>query len=88
MKSNHDVVKEITSSGLSFSLDMLYRMRMDCEYFLGYGNRCEKYLWAGNIKDHIEIMQGIYQAIPEEEKPEWINDKDIESFKNKMQPTA
>ncbi len=32
---------------------LLDRMRLDCEYYLGYGNRCAKYLWAGNEKDQI-----------------------------------
>lgn len=32
--------------GNEFQYQMLDRMRSDCEYFLGYGNRCTKDLWG------------------------------------------
>ena len=35
---------------------LLDRMRIDCEYFLGFGARHEKYLWAGNVEAQIESM--------------------------------
>lgn len=37
-----------------FKYQMLDRLRTDCEYFLGNGNRQEKHLWAGNINKQIE----------------------------------
>ena len=35
---------------------LLDRMRIDCEYFLGFGARHEKYLWAESVKEQIESM--------------------------------
>ena len=39
---------------------MLDRMQQDAKYYLGYGERADKNLWAGNPEDHIQYMQEIY----------------------------
>lgn len=39
-----------------FKYQLLDRLRCDCKYFLGAGNRHEKYLWGGTVKMHIEFM--------------------------------
>lgn len=33
---------------------LLDRMRTDCAYYLGNGNRQVKHLWAGNVEEQIE----------------------------------
>ena len=40
-----------------FRYMLLDRLRQDCLYFLGFGNRCERCLWAGNIRDQIGYMK-------------------------------
>lgn len=65
-----------------FNYMMLDRLRQDCEYFLGFGNRNEKRLWAGNVQDQIAEMRKIYDKLPE--KPKWISLKDIDNYERQM----
>ena len=66
--------------GLEYRL--LARCKADCLYFLGYGNRKEKYLWGKNVKDHIQQMRDLLQIVPEE--PVWLTKEDINDFERKM----
>ena len=68
-----------------FNYMMLDRLRQDCEYYLGNGNRNEKQLWAGNVKDQIAEMRKIYDKLPE--KPEWISLEDIDNYERQMLST-
>ena len=65
------------SRGDSYRYRVLDRMRCDCLYFLGYGNRCEKHLWAGNVPDHIEAMKTMWNSFSAKEKPEWLTWEEI-----------
>lgn len=67
-----------------FRYMLLDRLKQDCNYYLGYGNRQEKYLWAGNVKEQISKMKELYNSFAEDEKPEWLSMKDIEDYENKM----
>ena len=44
---------------------LLDRLRMDCEYFLGAGQHSEKHLWAGNRHAQIAKMRELYEMIPD-----------------------
>ena len=61
---------------------LLSRCQQDCEFFLGYGNRLEKFLWSLNVKDHITNMKDLWNAF--EEKPEWISYEDILDYEKAM----
>ena len=61
---------------------LLDRCKQDCEYYLGYGNRCEKHLWAGNVRDHIQKMRELYDMLPE--KPEWLTAEQIDEYAERM----
>jgi hypothetical protein len=63
---------------------MLGRLQMDCEYFLGHGNRNEKHLWAGNVKDQLIEIDKLWEALPDEAKPEFLTPDQIEDYKLKM----
>lgn len=67
-----------------FSYMMLSRLQMDCDYYLGYGNRSEKVLWAGNVDDHIAEMKKLWNSLPKNEKPEWLTMNDILDYEKKM----
>lgn len=54
---------------------LLSRMQSDCEYYLGFGDRCAKYLWGLNEEKHIKYMVLLYNLL--EEKPEWISKEEI-----------
>lgn len=65
-----------------FEYMLLGRLRDDCEYWLGYGERYDKYLWAGSPQRQIEKMLEIYDGL--EDKPEWISRKDILDYAERM----
>lgn len=69
----------------SFRYQMLDRLRSDCNYYLGYGNRSANALWArGNEAGQILHMVALYQSFPDDKKPEWLTADDIESFAVQM----
>ena len=61
---------------------LLDRLRSDCEYYLGNGNRNPKHLWAGNEQGQIAEMRKIYNQLPE--KPDWISEEDIDRYEREM----
>ena len=63
---------------------LLSRLKADCEYFLGYGGRAEKHLWAGSVREQIAKMRELYDALPE--KPEWLTPEDIDRYAQCMEP--
>lgn len=65
-----------------FNYQLLDRCVSDCKYFLGNGGRCEKFLWGGNVKNHIKKMKELYNQL--EIKPEWLTILDIENYEKQM----
>jgi hypothetical protein len=63
---------------------MLARLQSDCNYYLGFGNRHEKHLWAGNVADHINEMKKLWNSLPADAKPEWITMQQIEIYEKDM----
>lgn len=63
---------------------LLDRLRSDCEYFLGAGNRAEKHLWTGSVRAQIAKMRELYDTLPE--KPEWLTKKTIDDYAERMAP--
>ena len=61
---------------------LLDRLRSDCNYFLGCGNRNEKYLWGPNAADHVAEMEEIYNYL--DEKPEWLTAEEISEYRKLM----
>lgn len=68
----------------SFRYRLLGRMRADCDYYLFYGNRNTKCLWAGNVKDQIEYMKNIWNSFTEDAKPEWLIWEGILEYEKQM----
>ena len=68
--------------GNEFQYQMLDRMRSDCEYFLGYGNRYEKHLWGKSVDNHIEGMRRIWNEL--KEKPMWFSMEQIDEYERNM----
>lgn len=65
-----------------FEYQLLSRLQMDCEYYLGFGSRNKKHLWALDEAAQIEKMKELYAGLPE--KPEWITLADIEKYEAAM----
>ena len=61
---------------------MLSRLKSDCDYYLGNGNRNPRNLWAGDEAKQIAKMRELYDKVPEE--PEWLTKEDIDSYEDKM----
>lgn len=61
---------------------ILSRLKSDCDYYLGAGNKADKHLWALNPKDQIAYMRAIYDRL--EEKPEWLTSEQIDEYEKKM----
>lgn len=74
--------KDGVSVDNSFDYKMLDRLRQDNDYFLGNGNRSEKHLWAGNVKEQIAEMKLIWNRL--QVKPEWLSMEDILDYERKM----
>lgn len=79
-------VDDLLGHDKSYRYMLLDRMRSDCEYYLGNGNRCEKHLWAGNEKEQIACMKALWHSFPAGEKPEWLPYEKIAEYEKKMVP--
>ena len=74
--------KEENNTNLEYNYMLLDRLRSDCEYFLGNGNRNEKHLWAGSVDAQINEMKKIWNSL--KEKPEWLTMEDINNYEKLM----
>lgn len=77
-----DTNSEITEQDFESSYRLLSRLQSDCEYYLGNGNRSQKYLWAGKVEDQISKMRELYSLVPV--KPEWLTLQDIDNYEQQM----
>ncbi|MFL0365215.1 MULTISPECIES: LPD11 domain-containing protein [Pseudobacillus] len=76
--------ESILQSDKKFRYQMLSRLKSDCEYYLGYGGRGKKALWAEDEKEQIEIMKALWESFAESDKPEWLTWDDILDYEVKM----
>lgn len=84
MTTDNNKFNYTTTDKNKFNYMMLSRLQQDCNYFLGYGNRNEKQLWAGNIPDHINEMKKIHNSFTADEKPDWLSYDEILELERKM----
>jgi hypothetical protein len=68
----------------TFTYMMLGRLIADNDYYLGYGNRSERNLWAGNVDDQIDEMKKLWNKLPADGKPEWLSMQDILNYEEQM----
>ena len=68
----------------SFNYQMLSRLKGDCDYYLGYGDRYAKHLWAGNEQEQINKMKELYSSFADDEKPEWLTWEEILKYEKLM----
>ena len=68
----------------SFNYMMLDRLRSDCDYYLGYGNRSQAGLSGHDEREHIEAMKKIWLEFAEDEKPQWLSWEQILDYERKM----
>lgn len=66
------------SNSQEFTYMLLSRLQSDCKYFLGYGGRSERVLWAGSVEEQISEMKKLWNEL--EVKPEWLTLSDIDNY--------
>lgn len=74
----------ILQSDDKFRYQLLSRLQMDCNYYLGYGNRNKKALWAESEEKQIEAMKELWNSFADDEKPEWLTWEDILNYEGEM----
>lgn len=77
-------INEILNHDAKFRYQLLDRMKMDCNYYLGNGNRHDKYLWAGNVTEQIQYMKDLWKSFPDDAKPEWLTWEQICEYEKSM----
>lgn len=67
-----------------FNYMLLDRMRSDCDYYLGYGNRNKNRLYNDDEQEHIDKMKELYNSFPRDERPEWLTYEQILTYEKAM----
>ena len=81
---DQQLIADFVGKDNRFKYMMLDRLRSDCNYFLGYGNRSDNSLWAKDRFLHIELMKAIHNSFSDREKPEWLTYGQILEFEKQM----
>jgi len=66
-----------------FNYMLLGRMKSDCEYFLGYGERYLGRPEGGSVEAHIKEMRELYAKLPV--PPEWLTPEELNKYEKDMQ---
>ena len=69
----------------SYKYMLLDRLRTDCGYYLGNGNRNPRNLWGGSIQAHIKAMKTLYNSFPREDRPQWLTMDQIQELAKQME---
>ena len=77
-------IEDVLKKDDEFRYQLLGRLKSDCDYYLGNGNRNDKHLWAGNVKDQIQTMKDLYSSFSDDMKPDWISMEDIDNYEKEM----
>ncbi len=76
------IIEDIMQHDLEFRYMLLSRLQSDCEYYLNYGNRQPKCLWADDEDLQVELMIKLHNSF--DEKPEWLTLDKIIDYSMKM----
>lgn len=63
---------------------LLNRLRIDCDYYLGEGNRQAKHLYTKDVRTHISAMKTLWNSFPEDQAPKWLSFEDILDYETQM----
>ena len=77
-------IEEQPTEEQKFNYQMLSRLKMDCDYYLGNGDRYAKHLWAGNEQEQINEMKKLWNSFTEDKKPEWLTYEQILEYEKLM----
>lgn len=82
--TKQNALEFILSRDDRFRYQLLDRMRQDCLYFLSYGRRNPKYLWANDAAGQLVYMKAVWDSFPSDGKPEWMTMDEITSLEKRM----
>jgi len=86
IKSDLDIrfINQYSESKNRFNYMMLDRLRSDCDYYLGNGNRSKKRLCYEDEQKHIDEMKKLYNGFPDDKKPKWLTYEQILNYEKEM----
>lgn len=87
-KNGRLTVEEIVNRDKTFRYMLLSRLQSDCDYYLHYGGRHPKVLWAGDETRQIEFMTRLHDSFDADEKPEWLTMEQIRNYAVEMLGTG
>lgn len=67
-----------------FRYQLLSRLKSDCDYYLGFGGRSARNLWAKTEREHIDKMKELHNTFSESDKPEWLTYDNILEYEMLM----
>ena len=76
--------EELFKSDKKFRYQLLGRMQQDCEYWLGFGGRNDKKLWALEKNEHLKLMGELLESFSPEERPDWLTSEQIAEYVHRM----
>ena len=83
--NNEEFEKEIVmKNDEKFRYMLLDRMKTDCEYYLGDGNRNKEKLWSRDENDHIKNMISLYRSFGVKGQPEWLSVTDLNYYSREL----
>jgi len=80
MEDKHNLL----SGSLVFRYQMLGRLKSDCDYYLGFGGRSPRVLWAHDEKEQIQLMRMLHKSFSKEEKPQFLSLSQINAYEKEM----
>ena len=78
------IIEIINRHDKKFKYQMLSRLEMDCQYYIGAGNYCSKHLWAGSEEDQISDMLALYYSFDRDDRPLWLTAGQIIDYGKQM----
>jgi len=77
-----DFKKDVLDHDLTFRYQMLGKFQRDADYY--FRNPSPKHLWAGDPITHADNMIALYNSFSKSEKPEWLSDRQLKDYVNKL----
>lgn len=82
--SDKEKLKDLLFHEASFRYQLLYRLQMDCDYYLGYGNRYVGRLYFKTEKEHVTYMKALWESFSKDGKPEWLTWEKLMEYEKEM----
>jgi len=77
-------INQYSENKNKFNYMIADRLRGDCDYYLGNGNKSKKHLCYEDEQKHIDEMKKLYNSFPDDEKPEWLTYEQILDYEKAM----